>query len=187
MAGSSGVLNSQTEPPVICQWYLSFSCSGLGACGRFSSWGSVPVSCDCLHLLVGLYRVGGSCLPCDLTSFIDLSRAVDWLFSMLPFGKQWLPSFWETGLKTRVFRPVKISLSNVLEFSGAWSCTYFVKFIPRYFIFLNGYLKKILSCNNSLLLYVNTMIFTWWICILQHYLWQKSRNSKLKTTKSNSI
>ena len=138
---------------------MSLSCSSLGACGRFSSWGSVPVSCDCLYLLVGVYNVSGSCLPCDLTSFIDLSRVVDWLFSMLLFGKWWLPSFWETGLKTRVFRPIKISLSNVLEFSGASSYTYFVKFIPRYFIFPNGYLKKNLSCNNSLLLYVNTIIF----------------------------
>ena len=115
-----------SEPPVICQWYFSFSYSSLGAYVRFSSWGSVPVSCDCLYLLVGLYNVGGSCLPCDLTSFIDLSRVVDWLFSMLLFVKWWLPSFWETGLKTRIFRPFKISLSNVLEFSGAWSFTYFV-------------------------------------------------------------
>lgn len=143
MTGSSGVFNSQTEPPVIRQWYFSFSYSSLGAYGRFSSWGSVPVSYDCLYLLVGLYNMGGSSLPCDLTSFIDLSRIVDWLFSMLLFVKWWLPSFWETRLKTGIFTPFKISLSNVLEFSGAWSCTYFVKFIPRYFIILSGYLKKI--------------------------------------------
>lgn len=49
----------------------------FGSPGGCSSSTSAPVSRDSLCLPVSLYSLGGSSLPCDLTSLRDLRRVID--------------------------------------------------------------------------------------------------------------
>ena len=44
---------------------------------------SGPESCDSLYLLIGLCNLGGSGLPCDLISLMDLRNTVDFSLSQL--------------------------------------------------------------------------------------------------------
>lgn len=65
-----------TEPPAIPQLQQQCGHPGTGFCGDFCWWTSALVSCDSWYLPVCLCSVGGSRLPCDLTSLTALRRVI---------------------------------------------------------------------------------------------------------------
>ena len=66
-----------TEPPTICQLQLRFPYLSTDSCGDCRSRVSAPVSCNSQYLSVDLSNLGGSSLPYDLTSSMDLRRVVN--------------------------------------------------------------------------------------------------------------
>ena len=75
-----GVFNLRifhTEPPAIHQLYLRFPSPSTVSQRALCSCVSVTINCHSLYSSAWLSKFGGSGLPCDLTSLMDLRTVVD--------------------------------------------------------------------------------------------------------------
>lgn len=80
MTGSPGVLNYHSHP----RWsFTDSSCATQVFLPHL--WVSPPINHDSLHSPVCLYNLGGSGLPCVLSSLIDPRRSVDFSVFQLFF------------------------------------------------------------------------------------------------------